>query len=262
MTTVRVLALLLCPIALAIGADKKSTTNGWPERTTVTPGFELIDVTVFSVPSDARVEVGGTPAGHTPGLVRLRPGDYRLTVLMPGYELWEQSIKIQVGQPQRINAELRPKVKSGAGAKAGLEKGTVLLPGMVAPDATKIAPPAAAPDAGKTEHEVKYEVNGSGQALVTYRTESGNTEPAEVTLPWSFQFPANSGRFVMLSAQRANSKSKAAGCSGSSESSDCPPEAAVSEGPIESIIYVDGNVFQKNVSAPGSGATTAGGIVP
>lgn len=50
-------------------------------------------------------------------------------------------------------------------------------------------------------HTVVYEVDGSGTALVTYSTPSGQEQDNGADLPWTKKFKAKGGEFLSVSAQ-------------------------------------------------------------
>src|SRR5260370_26377189 len=91
-------AVLLVPFLgtlLLFGGEKKSGKEEVPTAAIVVPGFELINVTVTSIPSGARVEVERMPAGRTAAVIKLQPGEYRLRLTLAGYDPWEQRVAVR-----------------------------------------------------------------------------------------------------------------------------------------------------------------------
>lgn len=70
------------------------------------PEFALTSVMVLSKPSGARIFVDGYPAGMTPGLVKLVPGNYKLTLQAEGYPPYTQQITVEPGQVSSVGVAL------------------------------------------------------------------------------------------------------------------------------------------------------------
>lgn len=110
-----------------------------------------------------------------------------------------------------------------------------------APNATS-GPPlpemvTSGPD--RTEHQIRYSVDGTGQASLTYRNASGGTEQITVSLPWSATFTAQARQFVYLSAQKKQSF-----------------------GTLETTIYLDDVPVKRAASDSPYGIATVSGTVP
>ncbi len=101
---------LLCLIAASIAAAEKKSRYGQPQPAATAPvsGFELMDVMVTSVPPGARIEVERIPAGQTPAIAKLQPGEYQLKLAL-GLNIWEQKITVRSGQVNTLTIVLRPK---------------------------------------------------------------------------------------------------------------------------------------------------------
>ncbi len=88
-------------------------------------------------------------------------------------------------------------------------------------------------------HEIRYFVDGNGQASLTLQNASGGTQQITVSLPWSYTFTAGEGQFVYLSAQKAQSS-----------------------GVIETTIYLDDVPVKRAASNSAYGIATVSGRVP
>ncbi|WP_144121791.1 hypothetical protein [Catellatospora sichuanensis] len=64
-------------------------------------------------------------------------------------------------------------------------------------------------------HSVRYAVEGTGQALITYSEGPGNTQSETVTLPWTKNFTLNSDSFGLsvIAFRSTGSDSNVTGCS-------------------------------------------------
>lgn len=92
---------------------------------------------------------------------------------------------------------------------------------------------------GQTTHAVRYQVSGVSKASLTYSNQGGDTEQAsDATLPWSYDFTAESGAFLYISAQNS-------GASGS----------------ITCTIYVDGQDVKHSTSTGGYSICQASGTL-
>ena len=68
--------------------------------------LRLVDVAVTSQPDGARIEFERTPAGQTPAVVKLQPGEYRLSLAKTGFQVWQQTMVVKPGEPAAISAVL------------------------------------------------------------------------------------------------------------------------------------------------------------
>jgi len=100
-------------------------------------------------------------------------------------------------------------------------------------------PPPAAPAAPRTGREVRYQVDGTGHASLTYRNASGGTDQITVKLPWSLTFIGQPRQFVYLSAQNTEDWGK-----------------------IVSIIYLDDTPVQTAFSNSPYGIASVSGTIP
>jgi hypothetical protein len=283
-------ALLL--LALPVSAADTKPTQSQPQSTA--SGFELMDVTVTSLPAGARIEIEHMPVGRTPCTMKLQPGEYRVTLTPDGYDTWEQKVTIQASRANSLTAELRAKSSKPKGGQESSASPPIVsttggAPGTKAPDGRWSAVPP--PPSDKTDahddsrpnpaeprpiwHSVKYEVLGTGSASLTYRNASGGTDQTTVRLPWSVTFQAATRQFLYLSAQK-QAPARVRMCDdypGLIRPFDCPSSAAQLEsaereaqawraaGPIVSAIYVDDALLQKAVATADSGIATASGKI-
>jgi len=70
------------------------------------PDGSLMSVTVDSSPSEAFVEVDGSPAGRTPVNVKLQKGEYTFRVFKPGFQAWTQKVSVVSGKDQSLGIAL------------------------------------------------------------------------------------------------------------------------------------------------------------
>lgn len=107
---------------LSLAGEKRPATEPSRPAARVAPPFVLVDVTVASIPSGARIEVERTPAGHTAANVKLQPGEYRFRLTLDGYETWEQRVTIRSEGTNRITAELQRKAVPAGAPRSGLSE--------------------------------------------------------------------------------------------------------------------------------------------
>jgi len=238
----KTLAPLLCLVAFPLSAAEKKPTDSQPPAAPPVRAVELMNVTITSEPPDASIHVEQLPAGRTPAIVKLMPGEYRIKLTLAGCDTWERKVTVQQGQANTVAAELRPKIQPKGVEQKKPARESAVSPPVVStnggPPSAKAPMTAAAADmpeqlagriqtgeqqplnvgpptgTGPTWHQVKYEVVGSGSASLacsallpclaslTYRNASGGTEQATVQLPWSMTFSGTTGQVLYLSAQK------------------------------------------------------------
>ncbi len=69
----------------------------------------MVDVSFVSKPAGAVVLFYGMPAGRTPMMTKLAPGDYRVTVSAAGMQDWVQQFSVEQAKPVSLVAELKPR---------------------------------------------------------------------------------------------------------------------------------------------------------
>jgi hypothetical protein len=74
----------------------------------VPPSRQLLPVAIASDPAGARIEVENIYSGRTPAVVKLQPGEYRVSLRLAGYEAWEGKFKVAAGEPAAIAAAMKP----------------------------------------------------------------------------------------------------------------------------------------------------------
>jgi hypothetical protein len=67
---------------------------------------EFSSVTLKSVPDGAEISIDGKFAGFTPSTLRLKVGEYRISVKQAGYVLWERTITLSAGGNITVDATL------------------------------------------------------------------------------------------------------------------------------------------------------------
>jgi hypothetical protein len=78
-------------------------------RTEQAPGSiasELSSVTIKSVPDCAEISIDGKFTGNTPSTLRLKSGEYKISVKQDGYVLWERTITLSAAGNITVNATL------------------------------------------------------------------------------------------------------------------------------------------------------------
>src|SRR5579862_1075985 len=111
----------------------------------------MVDVSFISKPAGASVLFYGMPAGHTPMMTKLAPGDYKVTVSAAGMQDWVQQFSVEPAKPVSLVAELKPRLQEKVvenGSQIMLPAPTVEAPAPAAPAAKparrkKAAAPAA-----------------------------------------------------------------------------------------------------------------------
>jgi PEGA domain len=97
--------------AVAAGHHAGETTSvpsGEPDMTTnIPPSRQLLPVAIASDPVGARIEIETMYSGKTPAVVKLQPGEYRVSLTLTGYETWEGKLKVVAGEPAAIAAAMK-----------------------------------------------------------------------------------------------------------------------------------------------------------
>jgi hypothetical protein len=97
----------------------------------------MVDVSFISKPAGAAVLFYGMPAGRTPMVTKLAPGEYKVTVSAAGMQDWVQQFSVEPAKPVSLVAELKPRLQEKV-----VENGNQIM----LPAPTVVAPaPAAAP---------------------------------------------------------------------------------------------------------------------
>jgi hypothetical protein len=90
-----------------------------PDRqAAVAPAHQLLPVAIASDPAGARIEVFNIYSGMTPAVVKLQPGEYRVSLTLAGYETWEGKLYVSAGEPAALAANMKP-LRTGTLARAG-----------------------------------------------------------------------------------------------------------------------------------------------
>ena len=84
--------------AVAAGHHAGETTavpSGEPDaEASIPPARQLLPVAIASDPAGARIEIENIDSGRTPAIVKLQPGEYRVTLTLPGYETWQEKFTV------------------------------------------------------------------------------------------------------------------------------------------------------------------------
>ena len=70
------------------------------------PVSPLVPVTINSTPNGALVSFWGQPAGKTPLVTKLMPGDYTMSIKASGLPTWSETFIVEPGKPITISAQL------------------------------------------------------------------------------------------------------------------------------------------------------------
>jgi hypothetical protein len=96
-------------LSAAAAADRSGVTAPRPSTPASIgkPAVSTGSLAVESLPTGAAVSVNGKPSGTTPlTLNDLPPGDYRVTLSMPGYRDFATTIRVVAGERARAAARL------------------------------------------------------------------------------------------------------------------------------------------------------------
>lgn len=134
------IAIFEAPDKSKLGDDKLDAANGRLEELKKTPA----SLKVTSTPPGATVSVdGAAKPGETPATVSVTAGAHHITVMKPGYELFEADVTAKPGQDLDQTVELKAKsadsVLGPGAAGAGAAATTA------APPPKETAPPPAPP---------------------------------------------------------------------------------------------------------------------
>jgi PEGA domain len=73
----------------------------------IPPARQLLPVAIASDPIGARIEIESIDSGRTPAIVKLQPGEYRVTLTLPGYESWQEKFTVSAGNPGALAAAMK-----------------------------------------------------------------------------------------------------------------------------------------------------------
>jgi hypothetical protein len=97
--------------AVAAGHHAGETTavpSGEPDtEASIPPARQLLPVAIASDPIGARIEIENIDSGRTPAIVKLQPGEYRVTLTLPGYETWQEKFTVSAGTPGALAAAMK-----------------------------------------------------------------------------------------------------------------------------------------------------------
>src|SRR5262249_25729779 len=128
-----------------LGDDKLEQANARLEELKKTPA----NLNVTSTPGGATVSVdGAAKPGETPTSLTLTAGSHHLTVMKPGFELFEADVTAKPGQKLDQTVELKP--KSADSLLGPASAGTAPAAAAAPPPKTETTPPPAPPP--KEEH--------------------------------------------------------------------------------------------------------------
>jgi hypothetical protein len=135
-------AVTEAPDKSKLGDEKLGAANGRLEELKKTPA----SLTITSTPAGATVSVDGSAKpGETPATLSITAGSHYITVMKPGFELYETDVTAKPGQKMDQTVELKAKSGDpfgapGAGASAGA---SAAIP--AAPPPKETAPPQPPP---------------------------------------------------------------------------------------------------------------------
>ena len=97
--------------AVAAGHHAGETTavpSGEPDsEASIPPARQLLPVAIASDPPGAHIEIENIDSGTTPAIVKLQPGEYRLTLTLRGYESWQEKFTVSAGNPGALAAAMK-----------------------------------------------------------------------------------------------------------------------------------------------------------
>ena len=99
----------------------------------------MVDVSFVSKPAGAVVAFYGMPAGRTPMITKLVPGDYKVTVSAAGMQDWVQQFSVEPAKPVSLMAELKPRLEEQVTQTGN----RIMLPGPAEVGTPEPAAPAA-----------------------------------------------------------------------------------------------------------------------
>ena len=73
----------------------------------IPPARQLLPVAIASDPAGARIEIEGIYSGLTPAVVKLQPGEYRVTLTLQGHQDFESKLKVAAGEPAALAAAMK-----------------------------------------------------------------------------------------------------------------------------------------------------------
>jgi len=76
------------------------------EQPPTTIDSEFSSVTIKSIPDGAEISIEGKFAGFTPSTLRLKLGEYRISIKQAGYLLWERTMTLKAGENITVDATL------------------------------------------------------------------------------------------------------------------------------------------------------------
>jgi hypothetical protein len=76
------------------------------EQAPSTIDSEFSSVTIKSVPDGAEISIDGNFAGFTPSTLRLKLGEYKISIKQAGYVLWERTMTFSIGGNITVDATL------------------------------------------------------------------------------------------------------------------------------------------------------------
>ena len=123
----------------AVPAPTAPAAGTAPALPPLTAQGSMVDVSFVSKPAGAVVMFYGMPAGRTPMITKLVPGDYKVTVSAAGMQDWVQQFSVEPAKPVSLMAELKPRLEEQV-----VQTGNrIMLPAPQQVEAPEPAAPAA-----------------------------------------------------------------------------------------------------------------------
>jgi hypothetical protein len=94
------------PLAPSNEQSIPTSSEAKTEQAPSTIDSEFSSVTIKSVPDGAEISIDGAFAGFTPSTLRLKLGEYRISIKQAGYVLWERTITLSAGGNIIVDAAL------------------------------------------------------------------------------------------------------------------------------------------------------------
>ena len=88
--------------------ETTSVPSGEPNtEASIPPSRQLLPVAIASDPAGARIEIQAIYSGTTPAVIKLQPGEYRISLTLSGYETWEGKVTVAAGEPTALAAAMK-----------------------------------------------------------------------------------------------------------------------------------------------------------
>jgi hypothetical protein len=84
----------------------KSPAPAPPKTSVPSDSGSLTLAQISSNPDGAEINIDGDYAGTTPSQIKLKPGTHSIKITKKGFQPWERSVSVEIGESRSIAAEL------------------------------------------------------------------------------------------------------------------------------------------------------------